>query len=75
MPKRDRNYRKEYDTYHAKPEQIARRAARNKSVADLGRKGKSSKDGKEVHHKDNNPKNRSKKNMAVISRKRNRELG
>lgn len=67
-------YAKEYREYQGTPEQIKRRAARNKSVADLGRQGKASKDGKEVHHKDGNPLNRSKKNMAVISRSKNRGL-
>lgn len=67
-------YDKEYAEYQGKPEQIARRSARNKSVRDLGRVGKASKDGKEVHHKDGNPKNRTKGNMAVISKSKNRGL-
>lgn len=48
-----RNFRDEYDAYHAKPEQKKRRAqrnaARNEAVAD-GRAKKG--DGKEVHHVD-----------------------
>ena len=67
-------YDKEYKTYQGKPEQIARRSARNKSVRAMGREGKASQDGKEVHHKDNNPHNRSKKNMAVISKSKNRGM-
>jgi hypothetical protein len=67
-----RDYKKEYREYHGKPEQIARRSARNKSVRALGREGKGHVDGKDVDHKDGNPKNRSKKNMQVISKSANR---
>ena len=35
-----RNYRKEYDEYHAKSEQKKRRAGRNKARRTLMRKGK-----------------------------------
>jgi hypothetical protein len=47
----DRNFRKEYDEYHAKPEQKKRRAARNaarKKAMDNGTVQKG--DDKEVHH-------------------------
>lgn len=74
MPK-PRNYRKEYDEYHGTPEQIKRRASRNKSVKALGRQGKSSKDGKEIDHINNNPLDRSKKNMRVVTRSTNRKKG
>lgn len=74
MPRNPRDYDKEYKDYHGKPEQIARRSARNKSVRAMDREGKASKDGKEVHHKDGNPMNRGKKNMAVISRAKNRGM-
>lgn len=67
-----RNYKKEYANYHSKPEQIARRSARNKSVRKLKREGKGSKDGKDVDHKNRNPMDRSDKNLRVISRKKNR---
>lgn len=33
-PKEKRNYRKEYDNYQGKPEQIANRGARNKARAE-----------------------------------------
>ena len=50
MPKK-RNYRKEYDEYHASEEQKTRRAARNKARRKAQREGKVKKgDGKEVHH-------------------------
>lgn len=70
-----RDYKKEYAEYHGKPEQIKRRASRNKSVAELGRKGKASKDGKEIDHINNNPLDRSKKNMRVVKRSTNRKKG
>jgi hypothetical protein len=50
MPKKKRNYRKEYDNYQGKKKQKKRRAARNSSRAAM-KKGKVSKgDGKDVHH-------------------------
>lgn len=33
-----RDYRREYDTYHAKPEQVKNRAARNSARADYEKK-------------------------------------
>ncbi len=47
-----RNYRKEYDEYHKKPEQKKRRAQRNKANRKAKREGRIHKgDGKEVDHK------------------------
>ena len=47
----DRDYRKEYDEYHAKPEQKKRRASRNASRAEAMKDGRVSKgDSKEVDH-------------------------
>lgn len=67
-----RDYKKEYK-YHGKPEQIKRRAARNKSRAKVVKaRGKAAVAGKDVHHKDRNPRNTSGKNLAVTSRKYNR---
>jgi hypothetical protein len=70
-----RNYRKEYDNYQGKPEQRkrndARKAARRKmTAAGKVRKG----DGKDVDHKDGNPKNNSKKNLRVTTKKSNRSF-
>lgn len=48
---KDRNYRKEYDEYHAKPEQKQRRAERNKARKEAMDRGAVKKgDGKEVGH-------------------------
>lgn len=74
MPKA-RDYKREYELYHGKPEQIKRRAQRNASRRELARKGLVHKgDGKDVHHKDNNPFNRSKHNLAVLSASVNRSI-
>lgn len=44
-----RNYRKEYDTYHGKPDQIKNRAQRNSARSEKAKTTDVS--GKEVHHK------------------------
>lgn len=68
-----RDYKKEYEKYHSKPEQKKRRAQRNKARALMERSGRVSKgDGKDVHHRDRNPRNNSRKNLAVTSRSYNR---
>lgn len=71
--KRKRNYRREYDNYHAKPEQKKRRAQRNASrrkMAKLGRVKKG--DGKDVHHRDRDTGNKSMNNLTVTSKRVNR---
>lgn len=46
-----RPYKKEYDTYQGKPEQIKNRAKRNAARAELEKQGKVTKgDGKDVDH-------------------------
>tara|TARA_R110000851_G_scaffold11194_1_gene39551 strand:+ start:802 stop:1059 length:258 start_codon:yes stop_codon:yes gene_type:complete len=75
MPKKKRNYRKEYDNYQGKEEQKKRRTARNASRASMKKKGKVSKgDGKDVHHKDGNPKNKKTSNLKVTSKAKNRSF-
>lgn len=62
-----RDYKKEYRDYHGKPEQKKRRAARNAARRKAGlKKG----DGKEVDHRDGNPRNNSKSNLRVHSNKK-----
>ena len=63
-----RNYRKEYDNYHSRPDQKLRRAARNTARASL----KDVPEDKDVHHKDNNPLNNDKSNLSVVTQKYNR---
>lgn len=51
MPSKKRDYRKEYDTYHALPEQKKRRAERNRDRNAAEKKyGKDALKGKEVDH-------------------------
>lgn len=70
-----RDYKKEYDRYHSSGKQKKRRAARNKARRRLTREGRVRKgDGKDVHHKDNNPKNNSKSNLSVRSKRSNRSF-
>ena len=68
-----RDYKKEYKTYHSKPEQKKRRAGRNRArrIMTMLKRVKKG-DGKDVHHKDGNPTNNSKKNLRVESKKTNR---
>lgn len=71
MPKR--NYRKEYDNYHAKPVEKKRRASRNKARSIAVKQGKASKgDGKDVHHASGNPMNNS--SLAIKSKSANRSF-
>ena len=68
-----RDYRSEYLNYHASPEQKKRRAGRNTARRLLQRSGRVTKgDGKDVDHRDRNPKNNSRKNLRVQSRSVNR---
>jgi hypothetical protein len=68
-----RDYKKEYETYHSKPAQKKRRAGRNRARRIMTMLKRVSKgDGKDVHHKDGNPENNSKKNLRVESKKTNR---
>ena len=56
----ERNYKKEYQNYHSRPEQIARRSSRNKARRIMGDKTKI---GMDVGHKDNNPMNNDPANL------------
>lgn len=68
-----RDYKKEYESYHSRPEQKKNRAARNKARREMERAGRVSKgDGKDVHHKDGNPRNNKPSNRSVVSKSYNR---
>ena len=71
MGKKIRDYRKEYDDYHGKPEEIERRSSRNKARR-LAQKNKNLSWLDEVDHIDNNPNNNSPNNLRVVSRNKNR---
>ena len=69
----DRDYRKEYDNYHAQPEQRKKNAARLRARRLMVKKGKAKKNDKmDVHHKDNNPLNNDPKNLSIVTQKYNR---
>jgi hypothetical protein len=70
-----RNYRKEYDEYHASPEQKKRRAQRNGARANAAKKGLVKKgDGKEVDHLGFNRKGKlDNKRVRVIGKIANRK--
>ena len=66
----ERNYRKEYDNYHSKPEQREKNAARLRARRLMVKRGKVKKnDKKDVHHKDNNRLN----NLSVTTQNYNRK--
>jgi hypothetical protein len=72
-----RNYKKEYDNYHAKPEQKKKRAARNSARATMEKAGKVKKgDGKDVDHKRPLAKGGSNKksNLRVTPKSKNRSF-
>ena len=66
-----RNYRKEYDNYQGKPEQVANRSSRNKArrakTKQLGYKPKG-----DVDHKNGNPRDNRASNLRVTSASSNR---
>ena len=72
-----RNYKKEYENYHSKPEQKKNRAKRNQARAEAMRDGRASKgDGKDVDHKKPLSKGGSnhKSNTRVVNKSTNRSF-
>lgn len=63
-----------YDkAYQARPEQVAKRVARNAARRLLiKKKGKAALKGKDVDHKDGNPRNNSASNLKIMSKSANR---
>lgn len=71
--KRKRNYRREYDMYAGKPEQIKERASRNKARRTMEKAGKAHKgDGLDVAHVNDDEMSNSVKNLRMQTKKRNR---
>ena len=69
-----RNYKKERK-YDSQPIVKKKRANRNKARYDLMKKGIVRKgDGKDVHHRNGNPKDNSRKNLAITAIKTNRSF-
>ena len=75
VPKRParpkRNYRKEYDRYHARPEQVKRRTSRNAARNKLKKAGVAVA-GKDVAHRNGNPRDNRRGNLAVKTASQNR---
>ena len=73
MPGRD--YKNEYKEYHSKPEQREKNNARKRARYALEKGGVVSKgDGKDIDHKDGNPKNNKRSNLKVTSKAANRSF-
>jgi hypothetical protein len=67
-----RNYKKEYENYHSSEEQKKDRAGRNGARRMLKKKHGNSLLGKDVDHKDRNPRNNSMSNLRLQSKSANR---
>ena len=67
-----RNYKSEYANYHSKPKQKKNRAGRNTARRIMKKKLGSSILGRDVDHKDRNPRNNSKSNLRIRSKSSNR---
>jgi hypothetical protein len=67
-----RNYKKEYANYHSKPEQKKDRAGRNGARRMMKKKFGNSLLGRDVDHKDRNPRNNSMSNLRIQSKSMNR---
>tara|TARA_R100000995_G_scaffold17991_1_gene7265 strand:+ start:440 stop:661 length:222 start_codon:yes stop_codon:yes gene_type:complete len=67
-----RNYKSEYKNYHSKTEQKKNRAGRNGARRIMKKKFGNSILGRDVDHKDRNPRNNSKSNLRLQSKSSNR---
>jgi hypothetical protein len=68
-----RDYKAEYRDYHGTPEQKKNRAMRNAARRKMMAQGAVSKgDGKDVDHKNGNPRDNSPRNLLVMSMSKNR---
>jgi hypothetical protein len=75
MADKKRDYKKEYENYQGKPDQIKKRASRNAARREMMAEGKVKKyDGKDVDHKNGNAKDNSKSNLRVQSKSQNRSF-
>lgn len=70
-----RRYDLEYKNYHGKPDQIKKRASRVQARRDMEKAGKVRKgDGKDIDHKNGNPKDNRPSNLRVQSKSQNRSF-
>lgn len=71
----NRNYKKEYANYHSKPLQKTNRANRNKARKVVLKAGGSAKvAGKDVHHRNGNPRDNRLTNLTVKTKTANRSF-
>lgn len=68
-----RNYKKEYANYHGKPAQIKRRNARNAARNKLKKAGVNVA-GKDVAHRNGNPRDNRRRNLTTQTASRNRSF-
>lgn len=68
-----RDYAKEYREYQGTPEQLKNQSMRHKARRLMIKKyGKKAVAGKDIDHKDGNPRNNSVKNLRIMSKSANR---
>jgi hypothetical protein len=70
-----RDYKKEYANYHSKPEQKKDRAGRNGARRAMKKKLGSSILGRDVDHKDRNPRNNSMNHQLLKQEQRSSKTG
>ena len=68
-----RDYAREYRNYHSKPEQRKNRSSRNLARRLMKKKlGVKAIKGKDVDHKDKNPRNNARSNLRIRTKSKNR---
>lgn len=68
-----RDYRHEYDKFHSSTKSKKDRASRNKVRREAERDGRVSKgDGKDIDHRNGNPRDNRRSNLRVVSKSANR---
>ncbi len=67
-----RDYKSEYKNYHSKPQQRKNRSSRNLARRLMKKKLGIKLNGKDVDHKDRNPRNNSASNLRIRSKSANR---
>jgi len=66
-----RDYKREYELFHGKPNRIEERASRNAARAKMKKAGVNVA-GKDVDHEDGNPRHNHRHNLRVMSKSANR---
>ena len=68
-----RDYGREYRNYHSKPEQRKNRSSRNLARRLMKKKlGVKAVKGKDIDHKDKNPRNNARSNLRIRTKSKNR---